>query len=151
MKISTDHACNNNLIAINELVTNNFNKLRSHPNIIIIKSKKKIISFSFGLVNYCNILKKLKTLDTASQQSDVPTKILKQNPYYFAEYFCQNINLRISKFPVYKKKSKNSKDNFRPLAILSNISKTYKRSISDQIQLFFDSLLSKYHCRVFRG
>ena len=48
--------------------------------------------------------------------------------------------------PVYKKKSKNSKDNYRPVSILSNIFKIYERCIYDQIQLFFDSLLSKYQC-----
>ena len=48
--------------------------------------------------------------------------------------------------PVYKKKSKNSKDNYRPVSILSNISKIYERCIYDQIQLFFDSLLPKYQC-----
>ena len=47
-----------------------------------------------------------------------------------------------------KKKSKNSKDNHRPISILSNISKIYKRCIYDQIQLFLDSLLSKYQCGV---
>ena len=38
-------------------------------------------SFSFGTVAYEDVLKKVKTLDTAkaSQQSDIPTKILKQN------------------------------------------------------------------------
>ena len=63
-------------------------------------------------------IKKTNNLDTAkaSQQSDIPTKILKQNSDYFAEYFCGNINQCIlksmfppdSKFadvtPVYKKK-----------------------------------------------
>ena len=53
--------------------------------------------------------------------------------------------------PVYKKKSKNSKDNDRPVSILSNISKIYERCIYDQIQLFFDSLLSKYQCGFRRG
>ena len=53
--------------------------------------------------------------------------------------------------PVYKKKSKNSKDNYRPVSILSNISKIYERCIYDQIQLFFDSLLSKYLCEFRRG
>ena len=109
--------------------------------------------------------KKLKTLDTAraSQQSDIPTKILNQNSDYFAEYFYKNINQCISKSifpsdlkladvtPVYKKKSKNSKDNYRPVSILSNISKIYERCIYDQIQLFFDSLLYKYQCRFRRG
>ena len=68
---------------------------------------------------------KKNNLDTAktSQQSDVPTKILKRNSEYFAGYFCGNINQCISKSmfppdlkladmtPVYKNKSKNLKDN----------------------------------------
>ena len=106
-------------------------------------------------------MKIVNTLDIAkaSKQSDIPTKILKQNSDYFAEYFYENINQCVSKSifpsdlkladvtPVYKKKSKNSKDNYRPVSILSNISKIYERYIYDQIQLFFDSLLSKYqHC-----
>ena len=46
----------------------------------MIKSKKKNDqSFSFGPVTYGDVLKKVNTLDTAiaSQQSDIPTKILK--------------------------------------------------------------------------
>ena len=82
---------------------------------------------------FCNIwryIKKTSNLDTAkaSQESDIPTKILKQNSDYFAEYFCWNINQCISKSifppelkladvtPVYKKKPKNSKYNYRSLS-----------------------------------
>ena len=53
--------------------------------------------------------------------------------------------------PVYNKKLKNSKDNYRPVSILSSISKIYERCIYDQIQLFFDSVLSKYQCGFCRG
>ena len=53
--------------------------------------------------------------------------------------------------PVYRKNSKNSKDKYRPVSILSNVSKIYERCIYDQIQLFFDSLLSKYQCGFRRG
>ena len=53
--------------------------------------------------------------------------------------------------PVYRKKSKNSKDNYRPVSILSNISKIYERCLYDQIQVFFDSTLSKYQCGFRRG
>ena len=64
------------------------------------------------------MLKKVKTLDTAkaSQQSDIPTKILKQSSDHFAECFYENINQCMSKSvfpsdlklvykitPVYKK------------------------------------------------
>ena len=52
---------------------------------------------------------------------------------------------------VYRKKSKNSRDNYTPVSILSNIYKIYERCIYDQIQLFFDSLLCKYQCRFRRG
>ena len=54
-------------------------------------------SFSFSSVQYDDILKKTKNLDTAktSQESDIPTKILKANCKFFAQYFCENINYRI--------------------------------------------------------
>ena len=48
--------------------------------------------------------------------------------------------------PVYKKKFKASKDNYRAVSILSNISKVYERCIYDQIQTCFDKILSKYQC-----
>ena len=166
LKISTDHGYDNDLITTDDQVTNAVNKFRNHSSIIMIKNKKVTDqSFCLGPVTYDDVLKIVNTLDTAktSQQSDIPTKIFKQNSDYFAEYFYENINQCISKSifpsdlklddvnPVYKKKSKNSKDNYRPVSILSNISKIYERCIYDQIQLFFDSLLSKYQCGFRRG
>ena len=166
MKISTNHCYDNDFIATDDQVTNAVNKFRNHSSIIMIKNKKKNHqSFSFGPVTYDDVLKIVNTLDTAkaSPQSDIPTKILKQNSDYFAEYFYENINqciintifpsdLKLADVtPVYKKKSKNSKDNYRPVRILSNISKIYERCIYDQIQLFFDSLLSKYQYGFRRG
>ena len=166
MKISTDHGSDNDFIATDDPVTNAVNKFKNHSSIIMIKKQEKNDqSFSFGPVTYDDILKIVNTLDTAkaSKQSDIPTKILKQNSDYSAEYFYENIYQCISKSifppdlkladvtPVYKKKLKNSKDNYRPVTILPNISKIYERCIYDQIQLFFDSLLSKYKCEFRRG
>ena len=56
-------------------------------------------SFFFGPVTYDDVLRKVNTLDTAkaSQQSDIPTRILKQKSDYFAEYFYENINQCIFK------------------------------------------------------
>ena len=127
----------------------------------MIKNKKKNDqSFSFGPVTYDYLWRKVNTLETAkaSQQSHIPTKILKQNSDGSTEHFYENINQCMSKSifpsdfkladvtPVYKKKSKNSKNNCRPVSILFNISKMYEICIYDQIQWFFDSLLSKYQC-----
>ena len=53
--------------------------------------------------------------------------------------------------PAYKKKSKNSKDNYRPISILSNISKIYERCLYDQIQKLFENILSKYQCSFRKG
>ena len=118
-------------------------------------------SFSFGSVTYDDVLKKVKTLDTvkASQQSDIPTKILKQNSDYFAVYFYKNINQCISKSifpsylkladvtPVYTNKSKNSHNSIGQLPYYAIFLKFTK----DVSMIFFDSVLSKYQCGFRRG
>ena len=48
--------------------------------------------------------------------------------------------------PVHKKKSKFSKENYRPISILPNISKVYERCLYDQISNFFEDVFSKYQC-----
>ena len=110
-------------------------------------------------------LKMVRNLDTAkaSKQADIPTKMLKHNSEYFAEYFYDNINYCIenSNFPsdlksadvtpAYKKKSKTSKDNYRPVSILSNISKVYERCIYEQLQSYFEKILSPYQCGFRKG
>ena len=127
LKIPTNHNYDTDFLVTNDQVANALNKFRNHPSIIMIKN--------YG----------------------------KQNSDYFAGYFCGNISQCISKSmfprdlkladvtPVYKNKSKNSKDNYRPVSILSNISKIYERCLYDQIQVFFESILSKYHCEFRRG
>ena len=86
----------------------------------MIKNKKKIDQcFSFGPVTYDSIYVKkiiLALLKHLNNLAKIPTKILKQNSDYSAEYFCGNINQCILKLifptdlklasvtPVYKKK-----------------------------------------------
>ena len=151
LKISTVHGYDNDFIATDDQATNAVNKFRNHSSIIIIKNKKiNDQSFSFDPVTYDDVLKKVNTLDTtkASQQSDIPTKNIKIKFRQFCRIFLrkyQPSDLKLADVtPVYKRKSKKCKDNYRPVSILSNISKIYERCICDQIQLFLDSLLSKY-------
>ena len=78
-----------------DLGLNAINKFKNHRTIIMIKRKNNPCgSFSFPSVQYDDILKKTKNLDTAKapQESDIPTKILKANCEFFAQYFCENIN-----------------------------------------------------------
>ena len=48
-------------------------------------------------------------------------------------------------------KSKTSKDNYRPISILPNISKIYENCLYNQMQTYFDNLLSKYQCGFCKG
>ena len=109
------------------------------------KQEKNHQSFSFGSMTFDDVLKRVNTSWHCKSVSAIcyPAKILIQNSDFFAEYFYENINQCISKWiflsdlklavvtPVYKKKSKNSKDNYRLVSMLSNISKIYERCIYD--------------------
>ena len=68
----------------------------------MIKNKNNT-QFSFALVQYDDVLKKVKKLNTskASQQSDIPTKILRENSEFFTRFFNSNINqcLEVDIFP----------------------------------------------------
>ena len=78
---------------------------------------------------------------------------------FFAKYTSDNIDtsIRSSKFhnelketdivPVHKEKPKLSKDNYRTISILPNISKVYERYLYEQMSEFFDNIFSKYQCR----
>ena len=156
----------NDFIETGDQISNSINKFRNHPSIVMIKSRNSDSDvFSFSAISYNDVLKKIENLDVAkaSQQTDIPTKILKQNSNYFAKYFFENINYCIvnSDFPselkladvipVHKKNSKNVKDNYRPVSILSNISKLYERAIYEQLQSYFEKIFSKFQCGFRKG
>ena len=46
---------------------------------------------------------------------------------------------------VFKKKSRIDKENYRPVSILPELSKTFERLIFKQL-MFFESVFSKYQC-----
>ena len=48
--------------------------------------------------------------------------------------------------PAFKKKSKSSKDNYRPISILPIMFKIYERCLYNQMQTHFDNVFSKYQC-----
>ena len=83
------------------------------------------------------IVKKISSLDhtKACQESDIPTKIIKENADIFSEVFRLSFNASANEgtFPsvfkladvtlIFKKGSKNSKDNYRPISILKSLTK----------------------------
>ena len=133
-------------------------KYRSHPSIKAIKEQCNTNLYSsFSQIGHDEIMKELNNLDTnkAIQNTDIPTKLIKENSDIFANFIFENLNNCISHSifptsmknaiitPVHKKGPKTSKDNLRPVSILPNISKIYERVMFKQMPEFFEPILSK--------
>ena len=99
---------------------------------------------------------RLLKLHKASQYSDIPTKIIKENLDIFSNFICESISNSIKSSiipscskhadvtPLHKKCNKNSKENYRPVSILPILSKVFERSIFKQMSSFFHNIFSKY-------
>ena len=162
LKIYMENNFDTEFVKTENPVLNVVNKYKNRPSVIRIKEKiKPIEKFSFFPVQYDDVLRKIRNLDPSksSQQTDIPTKILNYNSEYFAGYFHENINFCFEnsclpsdlKFADVTPAYKNSKDNYRPVSILSNISKVYKRCIYDQVEAFFETILSPNQCGFRKG
>ena len=94
----------------------------------------------------------------ASRSNDIPTKVIKNFKDLFAIFIYNNYNkclldetfpedLKTAEVaPIHKKKKRTDKNSYRPVSILSNISKIYERSFYNQMYDYFDSIVSKYQC-----
>ena len=83
---------------------------------------------------------------------------MKELGTFFAELLSKNFNsclqsgcfpekLKCAEIvPIFKKNDKKDKSNYRPISLLSNISKVYERCIQEQLDEYFNDLLSKYQC-----
>ena len=117
-------------------------KYKNHPSIISIRRFRfQVSNFNFSCIDKNTVLKEIRVLSTtkASQDTDLPVKILKANADYFAEFICilSNDSVNSSKSPfsfkcanitlIFKNKSRNHKTNCRPVSILSIVSKILKK------------------------
>ena len=140
-------------------------KYRNYPSVKLIKSKNGLRTFKSRRTYIDEIKRHINSLDPkkASQKGDMNTTILKKNVSFFAEHICRDINASILNqnfhnelkeadiIPAHKKKSKLSKENYRPNSILPNISKVYERCLYDQISDYFEDVFSKYQCGFRKG
>ena len=117
-------------------------KYRNHPSILAIREQKKAqINFCFKEVSIEETQKEVLNLNNkkASQNSDIPTKIIKENSDIFGKALCSFINDSIKSFtfpsclkeaditPIHKKGKKDKKENYRPVSILPVLSKILER------------------------
>ena len=114
--------------------------------------------FSFKLVTKEDIYEEILASDAskATQSDDMPTKVIKNNSDIFSKFFQANPNntIETSTFPkqlkyddvkrVFQKDSQTDKENYRPISILSNVSKIFERCLNKQLQEYFQALLCKY-------
>ena len=135
-------------------------KYKDHPSIKLIKAKNSSKVFKFHQIDIEEVKKTFQSLE---QKDDIKTNLLKKNLDFFAKYTCDDINdsIRSSKFlnelkqadivSAYRKKSKLSKENYRPISILPNVSKIYERCLYDQIANYFEHIFSRYQCGFRKG
>ena len=135
-------------------------KYKDHRSIKLIKAKYSSKLFKFRQTDIGEVKKTFQSLDPkkAAKKDDIKTNLLKKNVDFFAKCTCDDINdsIRSSKFPnelkqadivpASKKKSKLSNENYRPVSILSNVSKIYERCLYDQIATYFEYIFSRYQC-----
>ena len=94
----------------------------------------------------------------ATQQSDIPVRIMKENNDLCSYILHHSFNNSVSSSvfpndlkkaditPIYKKDEKFLMTNYRPVSILPNVSKLFERSMFNQISTYFEKLFSKFQC-----
>ena len=80
--------------SIEDPVLKAVHKNQRHPSILAIKEKYNGLSFSFSSVSLSNLQNKLKTLDSSESvhETDIPTKVLKENMDIFSPFLLNNFN-----------------------------------------------------------
>ena len=133
-------------------------KYEKHPSILAIRTKcNRNGAFSFKEVSFKEIETEIRLLklNKASQYSDIPTKIIKENSDIFSNFIWESIKnpIKSSIFPsclkqadvtpLYKKSNKSLKENYRPVIKFPILSKVFKRILFKQMSSFL-MIYSKY-------
>ena len=137
----------------NDPIVNIIERYKTHPSIRLIKEYTTQLDnrFSFELITYEDIHKEIEKLDStkASQDTDIPSTIIKENTDIFANSFISVIirhylivnSQQALKMPCFT----NLLERFKVRReILPNLSKIYETIMHSQISEYFDKILSKY-------
>ena len=164
INIKEDLLCN--VSNINDPVERAIQKYKNHPSIQMIKEKFGYNkTFSFDFVSSDTIFKEIVSLDTnkATHSNDIPTKLIKTNADLFSIFVSNAYNESVTSCiflshlkladitPVHKRNSKLEKSNYRPVSLLSNISKIFERCMHRQISNYFETIFSKFQCGFRKG
>ena len=90
-------------------------------------------------------------------------KLIKTNENIFSRLIFQNFNQPLANcefphcleqaevIPVFKKEEKLDKSYYRPVSVLSVITKIHERLMYDQMYKYFDQIFSKFQCGFRKG
>ena len=127
------------------------NPFKNHPNIKNIKSENTYTDVVMKVINNLNVVK-------TCQVNYIPTKVIKMYKDIFANFITNHFNYCIGYcefpdelkhadvIPINKKNEKCNKTNYRPVSILTNISKIYEKLLYNQLSKYFYSLLATNQC-----
>ena len=138
-------------------------KHASHPSILKIRKRHQInTAFSFRAINADDISKKLKSIDIkkATGFDNIPGKLLRMAHRELSIPISSLINSCLENYvfpdimkyanvnPIFKKEDKLNKRNYRPVSVLTSLSKIYESVMNDQLSDYFvnlfDNMLSAF-------
>ena len=148
--ISEDQTLLSPTNGINDPLEKAIKKYENHPSIKMIKGRCELDQFEFKPVTVNEILLQIQKLNPkkASPLNSIPAKILKQNTDIFAVLIQQIFNSNLSEcyFPkelkageissLFKSLDAFLKKNYRPITVLSSLSKIYERVERILVRLF---------------
>ena len=144
-----------------ENINDILNHYGNHKSILKIKENNKdLTTFKFSTISLAEMRREINSLDMnkASISDDIPASILKDScDIYIVKLtdicnncITQNIfpdSLKYAEVtPIFKKSDKANKENYRPISILSKLSKVFERILHKQISNYMENKFSKFLC-----
>ena len=148
----------NNTDLLNDQLTAIIKTFRNHPSIIKLKSKysfQETFSFKPVPVKYVeSIIKNIP--DNRAAGGEIPLNVLKQSGFTY-QMLTDCINGALSQgifpdslklaniTPVHKKDETTDKENYRPVSVLTLVSKIFEKVIYDQLSQYLEKYFRKVH------
>ena len=140
-------------------IINAVEKYKTHPSILTIKDRKRDLTFEFSRIDPNLVLNEINKLNSAKKTSGpVPVDKLKDAAESCYKEISYHINNAIEKntfpdnlkkadvSPVFKIGDPHIKENFRPISVLSTLSKVFEKLMHLQILSFIRPNLSDLLC-----
>ena len=134
-------------------------KFENHPSIVEIKKNINIVEkFTINETTVSDINTLLKSVNTkkATGPDNIPHKLVKLSANVIDSHLCNIINkgLQDSSFPdaakiasvrpIYKKKCRNTIENYGPVSVLNTFSKIYERYVHNSLIPYIKKCLSEF-------